>query len=35
MDYFVADAIPVNIETMVATEFAWLDSFFKAQQKAA
>lgn len=32
---FAADALPANIEPMVTSELAWLDSFFKIKSKAA
>jgi hypothetical protein len=34
-DLLVADALPANIEAIVRSEFAWLDSFFQAHSKAA
>ncbi len=34
-ELLVADALPANVEAMVTSEFAWLDSFFKPYAKAA
>lgn len=34
-ELYVADALPANVEAMVASEFAWLDGFFKQYSKAA
>jgi hypothetical protein len=34
-ELFLSDALPANVESMVTSEFAWLDGFFKLQSKAA
>jgi hypothetical protein len=34
-DLFVYDALPLNVQAMVASELAWAASFFKLQKKAA
>jgi hypothetical protein len=34
-ELFLADALPSHIEAMVASEFAWLDGFFKSYSEAA
>ena len=34
-ELYVADALPTNVEAMIASEFAWLDGFFSAHSKAA